>query len=295
MKDYATIATSIEGRVLTVLLNRPDRRNTFTVEMSDELEDAFRAASRDDGVGAIVLTGAGASFCAGMDLSVSGNVFGLDESVEPTLADLRKHFEDPKFVHGVRDTGGRVVLAMYACNKPIIAAINGDAVGIGITMTLPADFRIAAEEARVGFVFARIGIVPEACSSWFLPRLVGIERALEWCYTASLIPAAEACEAGLFRSVVPARELLVEAYRLAHRLIDGRSPVAVAMTRQLLWRNSALPSPLDAHRIDSLVVHYLSRHDGHEGVRAFLEKRAPQFVSRVSLDMPPVFPWQEDQ
>jgi enoyl-CoA hydratase/carnithine racemase len=255
--------------------------------MSDELEDAFRAASRDDRVGAIVLTGAGASFCAGMDLSVSGNVFGLDESVEPTLADLRKHFEDPKFVHGVRDTGGRVVLAMYACNKPIIAAINGDAVGW--RHDAPADFRIAAEEARVGFVFARIGIVPEACSSWFLPRLVGIERALEWCYTASLIPAAEACEAGLFRSTVPAKELLAEAHRLAHRLIHGRSPVAVAMTRQLLWRNSALPSPLDAHCIDSLVVHYLSRHDGHEGVRAFLEKRAPQFVSRVSQDMPQCF------
>ena len=184
---------------------------------------------------------------------------------------------------------------MFACNEPIIAAINGDVVGIGIAMTLAAVFRSAAEGARVGFVLGRIGIVPEACSSWFLPRLVGIEKALEWCYTASLIPAAEAREAGLLRSVLPAADLLPEAQRLAHRRIDGRSSVAVAMTRQLLWRNSALSSPLDAHHVDSLMVHRLSRHDGCEGVRAFLEKRPAQLRSRVSQDMPPVFPWRKDE
>jgi len=295
MKTYSTIALSLEKRVLTVTLNRPTRRNAFTVEMSDELEDAFRDASRDDDVGAVILTGSGTSFCAGMDLSVPGNVFGLDESIEPTVADMHERFDDPAFVHGVRDTGGRVTLSIFACNKPVVAAINGDAVGIGITMTLAADFRLAAEGARVGFVFGRIGIVPEACSTWFLPRIVGLETALEWCYTAGLISVEDARAAGLVRAVVPRERLLEEAQQLAHRLIDGRSPVAIAMTRQMLWRNSAASSPVEAHRIDSLAVHYLSRHDGREGVNAFLEKRPPTFGSRVSTGMPPVYPWREDQ
>lgn len=295
MNPYMTISTALSDRVLTVTLNRPERRNAFTVRMSDELEEVFRQASNDDSVGAIVLTGGGPSFCVGMDLSVDGNVFGLNEELDLSLEEITKRFADADVVHGVRDTGGRVTLAIFACNKPVIAAINGDAVGIGITMTLAADFRIAAAGARMGFVFGRIGIVTEACSSWFLPRLVGLEQALEWCYTAELIPAEEAKRAGLVRAVVSADTLLPEAHRLAHRLIDGRSPVATAMTRQMLWRNSALGSPLDAHRIDSLVVHYLSRHDGKEGVQAFLEKRPAEFAARVSADMPPIYPWRDDQ
>ena len=295
MKAYSTIATELDGRLLEVRLNRPQKRNAFTVEMSDDLEDVFRVASQDDRVGAVILTGTGPSFCVGMDLSVSGNVFGLNESLDPSLADIRQRFDDPAFVHGVRDTGGRVTLSIFACNKPVIAAVNGDAVGIGATMTLAADFRLCATTARFGFVFGRIGIVPEACSSWFLPRLVGIERALEWTLTADLVPAEEAQRAGLVRAVVAGDELVPEARRLAHRLIDNRSAVAVAMTRQMIWRNSALPSPVDAHQIDSLVVHHLAKRDGKEGVQAFLEKRPAKFTSKVSTDMPSIYPWREDQ
>ncbi|HEX4378373.1 MAG TPA: crotonase/enoyl-CoA hydratase family protein [Steroidobacteraceae bacterium] len=295
MKTYATIETELNQRLLEVRLNRPQRRNAFTVEMSDELEDVFRQASRDDEVGAVILTGTGPSFCVGMDLSVGGNVFGLNEALDPSLNDICERFEDPDFVHGVRDTGGRVTLSIFACNKPVIAAINGDAVGIGATMTLAADFRLCATSARFGFVFGRIGIVPEACSSWFLPRLVGIERALEWTLTADLVAADEAQRSGLVRAVVGDDELLPEARRLAHRLIDNRSPVAIAMTRQMLWRNSALSSPLEAHRIDSLVIHHLAKRDGKEGVQAFLEKRPARFASKVSSDMPSIYPWRQDQ
>jgi enoyl-CoA hydratase/carnithine racemase len=295
MKAYSTIMTELDGRILIVRLNRPEKRNAFTVTMSDELEDVFRVASQADEVGAIILTGAGPSFCVGMDLSVDGNVFGLDETLEPSLADFKERFQDPEYVHGVRDTGGRVTLSIFACNKPVIAAINGDAVGIGATMTLAADFRLCTTKARFGFVFGRIGIVPEACSSWFLPRLVGIERALEWTLTADLVSAEDAQRSGLVRAVVAAEELLPEARRLAHRLIDNRSPVAVAMTRQMIWRNSALASPLEAHQIDSLVVHHLAKRDGREGVQAFLEKRPARFNSKVSTDMPSIYPWREDQ
>jgi enoyl-CoA hydratase/carnithine racemase len=294
MKSYSTLGCEIWNRVLTVTLTRPERMNAFTVTMADELVDVFNWASQEDDVGAVVVTGAGRSFCAGMDLSVSGNVFGLNEDLRPTLADMREKFLSPEIVHGVRDTGGRVVLAIYDCNKPVIAAINGDAVGVGATMTLPMDFRLAAETARIGFVFGRIGIVAEACSSWFLPRLVGIEQALEWCYSAEIIPAPQAQKAGLIRAVVPLAELLAEAHKLAHGLIDNRSSVAIAMTRQMLWRNAALSGPAEAHRIDSLVVFYLSQLDGREGVTAFREKRKPRFSSLVSKDMPPIYPWWSD-
>jgi enoyl-CoA hydratase/carnithine racemase len=291
VRNFTTLACEIHDRVLTIALNRPARRNTFTVQMADELVEVFTQANLDDDVGAIIVTGAGASFCAGMDLSVEGNVFGLDESLRPTLTDMRERLHDPAIERGVRDTGGRVVLAIFNCTKPVIAAINGDAVGVGATMTLPMDFRIAAERARIGFVFARIGIVPESCSSWFLPRLVGIQRALEWCYSAELISAADAHACGLLRSVVAAENLLAEARALAQRIIDGHSAVAIAITRQMLWRNAALPSPLEAHLVESLAVLELSQNDGREGVRAFLEKRSPEFAGKVSMDMPRVYPW----
>jgi len=287
--DFQTLDWQVRDGILTLTLNRPDRMNAFTVRMADELEHAFHRASADDAVRAVVVTGAGKAFCAGMDLSVGGNAFGLDESQQPTLADMHERLTDPAFEHGVRDTGGRVVLAIYACLKPVIAAINGVAVGIGITMTLPMDVRIAATGARIGFVFGRIGIVPEACSTWFLPRLVGISRALEWTYSADVFDVEEARTAGLVRSVVAPGKLLDEAYALAHRFIDGRSPVATALTRQMMYRNSAQDHPLAAHQIDSLAVFHLSQRDGREGVRAFIEKRPAEFGMQVSTDMPEFF------
>ena len=288
--DYKTIRWEVEDRILTLTLSRPDQLNAFTVEMANELIDAFRRASEDDAVGAVVVTGAGRAFCAGMDLSSSGNVFGLDESQRPTLADLDERFEDPAIVDGVRDTGGRVTLAIYDCKKPVIAAINGAAVGIGATMTLAMDIRLASEKAKIGFVFGKLGIVPEACSSWFLPRLVGPQQALEWVLSADIFDAAEGQRGGLIRSVHAPDDLLPAAYALARKFIDGRSPVAVALARQMMLRNAAQPHPVAAHRIDSLAMFYTSLGDGKEGVAAFLEKRAPAFTGRAS-DMP-FYPWE---
>lgn len=289
--SYRTIDYSVSDGILTLTLNRPDQLNAFTVEMADELEAAFRRASTDDEVGAVVVTGAGRAFCAGMDLAVGGNVFGLDESLEPTLADLHERMDDPEIARGVRDTGGRVTLAIDDCTKPVIAAINGAAVGIGATMTLAMDVRLAADTARIGFVFGKLGIVPEACSTWFLPRIVGLSQALEWVYTAEIIGAEDAHAGGLVKAVHPAERLLDEAYALARKFVANRSPVATALARQMLYRNSAQPHPVEAHRVESLAMFHLSRQDGKEGVRAFLDKRAPEFGRTTSTGMPPFYPW----
>jgi len=289
---YQTLDYAVADGVLTLTLDRPDHLNAFTVTMADELVDAYDRASLDDDVAAIVVTGRGRAFCAGMDLSVEGNVFGLDESLEPTMADLHERLEDPDIVEGVRDTGGRVALATYRCTKPVIGAVNGAAVGIGATMTLPMDVRLASVRARIGFVFGRLGIVPEATSSWFLPRLVGISRALEWVYSADILSAQEAHEGGLVRSVHPEDELLDAAYDLARRFTRHRSPVATALARQMMYRNAAQPHPVEAHRVDSLAMFYTSTGDGKEGVAAFLGKRDPDFKGRAT-QMPPFFPWQD--
>jgi enoyl-CoA hydratase/carnithine racemase len=262
--------------------------NAFTVTMANELIDAFNQASLDDEIRAIVVTGAGKAFCAGMDLSSEGNVFGLNEDLRPTLADMEERLDDPEIIEGVRDTGGRVTLAIYDCNKPVIAAINGAAVGIGATMTCAMDIRIASEKARIGFVFNKIGVVPEACSSWFLPRIVGVSQALEWCYSGDILNAHEALAGRLVKSVVSPEELLEEAYKIARRIAQ-HSSVAIAMTRQMLYRNAAAKHPLEAHKIDSLAMFYASLEDGKEGVRSFLEKRAPEFASRASTDLPSFF------
>jgi enoyl-CoA hydratase/carnithine racemase len=291
---YETLDYTVRDGILTLTLNRPDKLNSFTVTMAEELIAAYDRASTDDEVGAIVVTGAGRAFCAGMDLSSEGNVFGLDESLQPTLRDLEERFEDPEIVRGVRDTGGQVSLAVYRCTKPVIAAINGAAVGIGATMTLPMDIRLASEDARIGFVFGRLGIVPEAASTWFLPRIVGISRALEWVYSADILTAREALDGGLLRSVVPADQLLDTAYALARKFVDGHSPVATALMRQMMYRNSAAPHPVEAHRVDSLAMFYTSIADGKEGVRAFLEKRPAEFTGRAGA-LPPFVPWQADQ
>jgi len=288
---YTTLEYSVAQSILTLTLNRPERMNAFTVTMADELVDAFNRASRDDQVRAIVLTGAGRAFCAGMDLSVGGNVFGLDEARQPTLADMHERLNDADIERGVRDTGGRVTLAMFECNKPIIAAVNGVAVGIGSTMILAADIRLASEQARFGFVFGKIGIVPESCATWFLPRLVGMAQALEWVYSGEIFDAQEAQRTGLIRQVVAPETLLEEALRIARKFTENRSPVGVALTRQMMYRNASLNHPLEAHKIESLAVFYASQNDGKEGVRAFLEKRTPQFKAQVSTDMPPFYPW----
>ncbi len=289
---YDTLSYDVEDAILTLSLDRPDQLNAFTVEMADELVDAFTRASNDDDVRAVVVTGRGRAFCAGMDLSVAGNVFGLDEQQQPSMDDMRERLHDPAIEQGVRDTGGRVTLAVYACTKPVIAAINGPAVGIGATMTLAMDVRMASTKARIGFVFGKIGIVPEACSTWFLPRIVGMSRALELVYSAEIIDADAAHEVGLVRSVHEPDELLPAAYALARKFTDHRSPVATALARQMMYRNSAQPHPLEAHRVDSLGVFYASQADGKEGVAAFLEKRDPDFRGRTS-DMPPFYPWQD--
>ena len=290
--QYNTLDYTVSDRVLTLTLNRPEQMNAFTVEMANELEHAFNRASEDDSVGAIVVTGAGKAFCAGMDLSVDGNVFGLDESQRPTVADMHDRLDDPAIHKGVRDTGGRVTLSIYNCKKPVIGAINGAAVGIGATMTLAMDVRLASEKARIGFVFGKIGIVMEACSSWFLPRIVGMQQALEWVYSADIFDGAEAMRGGLVKAVYAPDQLLAEAYKLAHKFCDNRSPVATAIMRQMLYRNSAQPHPLEAHRVDSLGMFYTSIGDGKEGVRSFLEKRDPQYGGKAS-QMPPFYPWWE--
>ncbi|MGW6425193.1 crotonase/enoyl-CoA hydratase family protein [Nocardia sp. NPDC055053] len=287
--NYQTLCYQVDESILTITLNRPENLNAFTVTMADELVHAFEQASRDDTIAAVVVTGAGRAFCAGMDLSVEGNVFGLDETARPTPADMQQRLTDPSIQQGVRDTGGRVALAIFACTKPVIAAINGAAIGVGATMTLPMDIRIASSEARIGFVFGKLGIVPEACSTWFLPRIVGISRALEWAYSAEILSADIAFEAGLVRTVVPAADLLEAAYTLARKFTTDRSPVATSLTRHMMYRNSAQPHPIDAHRVDSLAMFYTSIGDGKEGVDAFLGKRPPQFTGRTSHQLPQVF------
>ena len=288
---YNTLNWQIDDRVLTLTLNRPAQLNAFTVEMANELVDAYQRASEDDAVGAVVVTGAGRAFCAGMDLSTGGNVFGLDESLNPSLDQLDTLWDDPAIVNGVRDTGGRVSLAVYDCKKPVIGAINGAAVGIGATMTLAMDVRLASDKARIGFVFGRIGVVPEACSTWFLPRIVGLQQAMDWVYSADILTAQQALEGRLLKAEVPHDQLLAEAHALAHKYIDQRSPVAIALMRQMLLRNHAMPHPRDAHAVESLAMLHTSRHDGKEGVASFNQKRAPSYSGRASTDLPDFYPW----
>jgi enoyl-CoA hydratase/carnithine racemase len=287
--NYSTLRYEVADGILVLTLNRPDQLNAFTTQMADELVDAFERVNDDERVRAVIVTGAGKAFCAGMDLSVSGNVFGLDESQRPTLADMHDRLDEPVIAKHVRDTGGRVTLSIFDCTKPVIAAVNGVAVGIGATMTLAMDIRLSSESARFGFVFGKIGIVPEACSSWFLPRVVGLSQALEWVYTAEIFDAQEAKRGGLVKAVLAPEHLLDEAKKLARRIIDNRSPVAIALARQMLYRNSAQPHPLEAHRIDSLAVFYTSLREGKEGVQAFREKRTPRFESQLPRDLPPFY------
>lgn len=282
---YDTLAFQADDEGVGVLtLSRPEALNAFDLTMAGELADFFVRVADDDDVRAVVVTGAGRAFCAGMDLSAEGNVFGLDESLDAdTLAvDFRAAYDEPPYADGVRDTGGKVTLAIHACPKPVIAAINGPAVGIGATMTLAMDLRLASSAARIGFVFGRLGIVPEACSSWFLPRIVGVQQALEWVFSADILTAEQALAGRLVRSVHAPADLVPAAVALARSFVVDRSPVALALAKQLLYAGTALPHPLDAHLADSLAMWHASVGDGKEGVAAFLEKRAPHFTGRAS-------------
>jgi enoyl-CoA hydratase/carnithine racemase len=287
---YETLEWDVDADgVATLTLSRPDALNAFDLTMARELEQVFRGEARSDDVRAVVVTGAGRAFCAGMDLSAEGNVFGLDESLRPTPEEFRAAYDEAPFDQGVRDTGGKVVLAIHALPKPVIAAINGPAVGIGATMTLGMDLRLASTKARIGFVFGRLGIVPEACSTWFLPRLVGPQQALEWIYSAEVLTAEQAHAGGLLRSVHEPDDLLPAALELARSFVVDRSPVALALAKQMVYRNGAAAHPLEAHLSDSLAMYWTSIGDGKEGVAAFLEKRAPRFTRKAS-QAPRIYP-----
>lgn len=287
--DYETLAFEVDGDgVGTLTLNRPDALNAFDLTMARELEAFFRTAAADDDVRAIVVTGAGRAFCAGMDLSAEGNVFGLDESADTTPDTFREKYAEEPWQDGVRDTGGKVSLAIHDCPKPVIAAINGAAVGIGATMTLPMDIRLASTKARIGFIFGRIGVVPEATSSFYLPRLVGLQQALEWVYSADILTAEQALEGRLVRSVHEPEDLVAAARELARSFVKGRSATALGFAKQLLYRGAGASHPLEAHLADSLAMWHASVGDGKEGVAAFLEKRDAEFTGKAS-ELPPIF------
>lgn len=281
MSDFEQIRYAVDDHVATIELHRPEAMNAFTGRMMHELIAAFDLADGDDDVRAVIVTGHGERvFCAGADLSAAGDTFARGGSDVQTDAGVP------------RDGGGMAALRIFASNKPVIGAINGAAVGIGVTMTLPMDIRIAATTARFGFVFTRRGITPEAASSWFLPRVVGISQALEWCYSGRLFSAEEAHAGGLVRSLHEPADLLPAARAIAAEIAEHAAPVSVALTRQLMWRGLTLAHPMEAHAAESRAILARGRSsDAREGVIAFLEKRSPVFTNRVSEELPDVFPW----
>ena len=285
MPEYTQIRYEVSDSIATVTLARPEKMNAFTGVMMRELLDVFDVIDADDAVRAVIVTGDGKAFCAGADLSSGAKTFD-DGDWSSTSDDSVR-----------RDGGGQVTLRIFACKKPVIAAINGAAVGIGATMTLPMDVRLASSAARIGFVFTRRGIVPEACSSWFLPRVVGISRAAEWVYTGRILSADEAASGGLVRTVYAPDELLPAARALAREIADNTSGVSVALSRQMLWRMLGVNHPMQAHRVDSRAIQLRGRSaDAHEGVTSFLEKRPAQFSDSVAASLPDVFPeWQDPQ
>jgi enoyl-CoA hydratase/carnithine racemase len=278
---FETILYDVADGVATITLNRPDKLNAFTGQMMLDMIAAFDATDADDAVRVVIVTGAGRAFCAGADLSAGARTF--DRGARSDTTGASKGVE--------RDGGGRLTLRIYDSLKPVIAAVNGPAVGVGVTMQLAMDIRMASEDARFGFVFARRGITPEAASSWFLPRLVGVQTALEWCYTGRVFPAAEALQRGLVRSVHPPGELLDAARALAREIADNCAPVSLALTRQLIWRMAGADQPMEAHRADSRAIESRGASaDTREGVTAFLEKRKANYPNRVSSDVPDIWP-----
>tara|TARA_B100000959_G_C14898307_1_gene589731 strand:- start:173 stop:1042 length:870 start_codon:yes stop_codon:yes gene_type:complete len=279
--EFANILYELEDGILTITLNRPEMLNAFNGGMMSDLMAAFDEADEDDDVQAIVITGAGRGFCAGQDLSAGEKTW---EGHEERLAETE-----------LGDGGGELSRRLFRSLKPIIVAFNGPAVGVGITFTLAADIRIAAPGVKLGFVFAARGIVPEGCSSWFLPRLVGISKALEWCYSGRIFQSEEALEAGLLRSIHDKDELLTAARDLAKELVSGSSRVSVTVLRHMMWRMLGAPDPINAHWVDTAGINALATSaDAKEGINAFLEKRDPDFPGRVSTDLPAFFPWWEE-
>lgn len=287
--SFETLLYSVEEGVATITLNRPEKLNAFTARMMKELIEVFDLTDADDGVRAVIVTGSGRAFCAGADLSGGGGTF--DRS-SPQAVER----EEGKVGDVYRDGGGRVTLRIYESLKPVIAAVNGPAVGVGVTMQLPMDIRMASTDARFGFVFARRGITPEAASSWFLPKVVGLSTALEWCYTGRVFSAQEAHERGLVRSLHAPDELLPAARALAREIADNTAPVSVALTRQMLWRMAGADHPMEAHKADSRAIQSRGASaDTREGVTAFLEKRPANYPNKVSTDMPDIWPYWEDR
>jgi enoyl-CoA hydratase/carnithine racemase len=293
---YEQILTDISDNILTITLNRPDKLNAFTATMMTEMIDALRKANTNDDVRAIIVTGAGRAFCAGADLSAGAGTF-----------DATKRTDRPERNAGpvetvnwgderVRDGGGRLTLEIFECLKPVIAAVNGPAVGIGVTMQLAMDIRIASEEARFGFVFSRRGIVPEAASSWFLPRIVGIAQALSWCYSGKVFDAQEALKGRLVSEIVKPDQLLPRARAIAREIADNTAPVSIALIRQMMWKMLGADHPIEAHKVDSRGIYSRGASaDVREGVTSFLEKRPAKFPQKVTTDMPPYFPWWEER
>ena len=280
---YETLEYQVEDGILTLTLNRPDRMNAFNAVMRRELIEAFDAADADDAVRVIIVTGAGKAFCAGADLGKGGDTFNRDKREDADLKDT------------LRDGGGTVSLRIYGCRKPIIAAVNGAAVGVGVTMTLPMDIRMASTRAKLGLVFARRGITMEACSSWFLPRLVGFQKAAEWAYTGRVFDAREALEGGLVRSLHEPEELLPAAREIAREIADNTSAVSVMLNRQMMWRMLGADHPMEAHKIDSRAIAFMGKSDdAREGVTSFLEKRPARFTMSPSKDAPDFYPWWQE-
>lgn len=288
---FEFIRYELAGRIATIALARPEKLNAVNGAMVRELIAAFEAADADDAVRAVIVTGEGRAFCAGADLSRGSESFVAPGSDAFTGSDGRVDYSN----EAIREVGGRLALVIYNLRKPVIAAINGAAAGLGATLILPMDIRIAAEEARFGFVFTRRGMVLETAASWFLPRIAGIAKSLEWCMSGRMVGAAEALQHGLVSAVVPQGELLAEANRLAREIADNAAPVSVALVRQMLWRGLGMAHPMEAHRIESRGIYTRARAaDAGEGVRSFLEKRPPDFPDRVSTDMPDFYPWWSD-
>ncbi|MDP1632169.1 MAG: crotonase/enoyl-CoA hydratase family protein [Caulobacter sp.] len=287
---FETLLYAVEDGIATITLNRPDRMNAFTPGMMLDMIAAFDATDADDDVKVVIVTGAGdRAFCAGADLGAGGSTFDYGKQGNETRESAK--------VNGVyRDGGGRLTLRIYESLKPVIGAINGAAVGIGVTMQLPMDIRMASTSARFGFVFARRGITPEAASSWFLPRLVGMQQALEWCYTGRVFGAQEALDGGLVRSIHAPEDLLPAARALAREIADNTAPVSIALTRQLLWRMAGADHPMEAHKADSRAIMARgAQGDAKEGVSSFLEKRTPAYPDTVSKDLPDIWPYWDDR
>ncbi len=288
--EFETIKLDVDAGIATLTMNRPDRMNAFTGQMMLDMIKAFDITDADDNVGAVIVTGAGRAFCAGADLAAGGSTFDSEARVQ--RAEVGRSQGDER----IRDGGGRLTLRIFESLKPVIAAVNGAAVGVGATMQLPMDIRLASTDARYGFVFARRGITLEACSSYFLPKVVGLQTAFEWAYTGRVFPASEAKEHGLVRSLHAPDELMPAAIALAREIIDNTSPVSVALTRQMLWRMAGADHPMEAHKIDSRAIFRRGASaDAREGVTSFLEKRPAKFPLTVSKDMPDFFPWWEDR